>query len=350
MTDGNQVMDEALNRLHRTGPEWSGRLSNHGPMVVEAMIRHGHGDGVEGWLDWYETRLDPTPTTSQHIKGDEWVDALGDPSRLGDWADFFDNELAEHRWLDALAIWWPRLLPGLAASATHSVIRVGHAVEALRDQGISQTRLAELGQALAYWAGRWLPIPNSAPPSGSLEIAQALESLPALGGKQTAFPGLLSMLGSDARWPEAAAALQPNSIPAAAHDQLVMLVTAATLHYRTHAHGSPIMLVHAATAPNAVLRVLPSLHESLWEPSLHAAWTASAAITMIYNPAAALGRTEERSDSVIASAADVFALAVDHRDEHVIKLADTALDVYSWTANSDALAAVRRAASLIKKG
>ena len=350
MADGNQAMDEALSRLHRTGPEWSGRLSNHGPMVVEAMIRHGHGDGVEGWLDWYETRLDPAPTTSQHIKGDEWVDALGDPSRLGDWADFFDNELAEHPWLDALAIWWPRLLPGLAASATHSVIRVGHAVEALRDQGMSQTRLAELGQALAYWAGRWLPIPNSSPPSGSLEIAQALESLPALGGKQIAFPELLTLLGSDARWPAAAAALDPNRTPGAVHDQLVALVTAATLHYRTHAHGSPIMLVHAATAPNAVLRVLPSLHKSLWEPSLHAAWMASAAITMIYNPAAGFDPSPERSDSLTGSAADVFALAVDHRDEHVIKLADTALDVYSWTANPDALAAVRRAAKLIKKG
>ena len=349
MADGSQVMDEALNRLHRTGPEWSGRLSNHGPMVVEAMIRHGHVDGVEGWLDWYETRLDPVPATSRRIKGDDWVDALGDPSRLGDWAGFFDNELAEHSWLDVLEIWWPRLLPGLAASATHSVIRVGHAVEALRDQEMSQTRLAELSQALAYWAGRWLPVPNSAPPSGTLEIAQALESLPALGGEELAFPDLLARLSSDARWPDAAAALQQNPIPGAPHDQLVALVTAATLHYRTHAHGSPIMLVHSATAPNAVLRVLPSLHESLWEPSLHAAWRASAAITMIYNPSAGLGSTQEPSDSLTSSAADVFALAVEHRDEHVIKLADTALDVYSWTANPDALAAARRAARLIKK-
>lgn len=33
--------DEALERLHRTGPEFDGYLSNHGPMVVEALSRRG---------------------------------------------------------------------------------------------------------------------------------------------------------------------------------------------------------------------------------------------------------------------------------------------------------------------
>ena len=350
MADGDQVLDEALSRLHRTGPEWNGRLSNHGPMVVEAMIRHGHADQVEGWVDWYETRLEAVPSTSRPIKSEEWTDAIGDPSRLGDWAGFFDSELAERPWPDVLEIWWPRLLPGLAASATHSVIRVGHAVAALRHQGMSESRLAELGQALAYWAGRWLPIPNSAPPSGRLEIAEALGSLPALGNRERPFPDLLALLGSDPRWPATAAALKPTGIPDAARDQLVTLVTAATLHYRSHAHGSPIMLVHAATAPNAVLRVLPSLDRSLWEPSLRAAWTASAAITMIYNPEASERLRNSYVEPVATSSADIFAFAVEHRDEHVIKLADTALDVFAWTADPNALAAVHRAAILIDRG
>jgi hypothetical protein len=35
------ILDEAYQRLHRTGPEFDGRLSNHGPMAAEAMARHG---------------------------------------------------------------------------------------------------------------------------------------------------------------------------------------------------------------------------------------------------------------------------------------------------------------------
>ena len=31
--------DEALERLHHTGPEFEGWLSNHGPMAVEALAR-----------------------------------------------------------------------------------------------------------------------------------------------------------------------------------------------------------------------------------------------------------------------------------------------------------------------
>ena len=45
------------------------------------------------------------------------------------------------------------------------------------------------------------------------------------------------------------------------------------------------MLVHSATAPTAVLRTLPALRDDLWAPSAAAAWTAAAALTVIYAPA-----------------------------------------------------------------
>ena len=33
-TEATGTYDEALERLHRTGPEFDGWLANHGPMVV----------------------------------------------------------------------------------------------------------------------------------------------------------------------------------------------------------------------------------------------------------------------------------------------------------------------------
>ena len=51
-------IDDAYERFHRTGPEFDGTLSNHGPMAVEAMARHGHEDAVTAWVDGYSRRLD----------------------------------------------------------------------------------------------------------------------------------------------------------------------------------------------------------------------------------------------------------------------------------------------------
>ena len=53
--------DEALDRFHRTGPEFHGWLSNHGPMAADALVRVGHGDDVETWSDRYLTRLEDVP-------------------------------------------------------------------------------------------------------------------------------------------------------------------------------------------------------------------------------------------------------------------------------------------------
>ena len=144
-------LDEALQRLHQTGPEFEGWLSNHGPMVVETLVRRGHGARVHRWLDGYLTRLDEPPRGLTPVTADTWRDALGDPKRIGDWREFFLREVTEQAWPAVLATWWPRLLPGLAASATHGVIRTGHAVQALR-AGATPPRIAELGHALAYWA------------------------------------------------------------------------------------------------------------------------------------------------------------------------------------------------------
>ncbi|MFB9840596.1 hypothetical protein, partial [Actinoallomurus acaciae] len=73
----------------------------------------------------------------------------------------------------------------------------------------------------------------------------------------------------------------------------------------------------------------------------------SAAVTAAYAPAVPAPR-----DSLPAapeSADEVFARAVRHQDEHVIKLADTCLDVHQRTGHSDALAAVVRATELISE-
>lgn len=118
--------------------------------------------------------------------------------------------------------------------------------------------------------------------------------------------------------------------------RLTELVRAATHRYATHGHGEETMLVHAATAPNAVLRTLPALPRALWVPSLRAAWTASAAVTAMYAPDAPVAWVPPGA----VTPEEVFELALAHGDEHVIKLTDTALDVGDERALAAALRAV----------
>ncbi|TXK39778.1 questin oxidase family protein [Nonomuraea sp. C10] len=342
--DDSGTLEEAFERLHRTGPEFDGWLSNHGPMAVESMVRRGHAREVHRWLDAYTARLEEAPGGTRAI-GDDWREALGDPRRLGDWLRFFERETKERPWRAVLEEWWPRLLPGIAAGATHGVIRTGHAVHALLELE-DDPRLAELGQALGYWAARWQPVAGAAPPSGMETPSGALAGVPRVADQSRDIDHRLRQLAGTGGWEPSVAALAPASGAGEARDRLAALADAATLRYLTHAHGSPVMLIHSATAPTAVLRTLPALPASLWVPSLDAAWAAAAAVTAAYGPAGAV--TGRELPAAPGSAQEAFDRAVAHGDEHVIKLADTALDVYERTADPDALAAVVRASRSIQ--
>lgn len=116
------ILDEAYERLHATGPEFDGLLSNHGPMVTEAMARRGQSDDVHRWLDGYVQRLEEFPRGIAPISA-QWREARGDLRRVADWTTYFKHEVDSQPWRRC----WPRLLPGLAAAATHGVIRTGHA-------------------------------------------------------------------------------------------------------------------------------------------------------------------------------------------------------------------------------
>ncbi|HEY3952405.1 MAG TPA: hypothetical protein VGM53_03460 [Streptosporangiaceae bacterium] len=360
-TDTTGILDEAYERLHDTGPEFEGWLSNHGPMAAEAMARHGHAQDVPRWLDGYMDRLEEFPRGTAVI-GPDWREALGDPRRVADWTVFFGRAVAGQPWQEVLGIWWPRLLPGVVAAATHGVIRTGHAVRALLTDGDDPAHVAELAHGLAYWAARWQPVPGAEtgpgePPAGAVSPAEpgavspaALGAVPRIGDQTGGIRDRLSRLDGLAGWPGALAA---PGLPAASEEipaWLAGLADAAALRYLEYAHGNPVMLVHSATAPTAILRSLPALGKDLWAPSAAAAWAAAAALTSIYAPGAA-APPEELPDAPPGpdAAAETFARAVGHGDEHVIKFADTAVDVHARTGSPAVLAAAVRAVDLIPR-
>ena len=355
-------LDEAYLRLHETGPEFDGWLSNHGPMAAEALVRHGHGEVVESWLDDYMRRLEEFPRGVSPI-GTDWPGALGDPRRVADWTALFRAELSERPWPQVLNTWWPRLLPGVVAAATHGVIRVGHAVRCLLTDGDDEIRTAELAHGLAYWAARWQSMPAGHPGAAAAAAAgraqpatTAMDSLarvPRIADQSGGIRDRIARLDGLPGWPSVLAGFSVPQRPEQIRARLTEVVDAATIRYLSYGHGNGVMLVHSATAPNAVLRALPVLDAGLWAPSLAAAWAATSALTAVYAPAQAAPRpvSGQRASREVPGQAvqDTFARAAEHGDEHVIKFADTAVEVFARTGNPDAIAAAHRAAELIER-
>ncbi|MFF0445726.1 questin oxidase family protein [Streptomyces sp. NPDC004609] len=330
--DTTGTLDEALERIHLSGPEREGWLSNHAPMAVEALVRHGQARTAHRWLDRYRDKLEAMPGPDTPVTAGNWRAALGDPRRIADWARHFERETAERPWREVLAEWWPRLLPGIAGGATHPVIRVGHAVRTLLTTEPTGPRVTELAHALGYWTARHRPLPETRPPAGTTSptgAAAALDAVPAVPDQSGGIEHRLRQLTVFPAW------AGTGTDPEAAHARLRELVTASTHRYAGFGHGAPVMLVHAATAPNAVLRTLPALPRGLWAPSLGAAWAASAAVTAAYSPAepvpyAPAGQTPE----------EIFERAAAHGDDHTIKFTDTALDVGDGTALAAAVRSI----------
>ncbi|UED88132.1 questin oxidase family protein [Streptomyces profundus] len=338
----NGTLDEGLARLHRTGPEFVGWLSNHGPMAVEALVRRGQGRRVHRWIDAYQRRLEERPAAQGRITAENWRARLGDARYLTDWSVFFRERLAERPWPEVLAEWWPRLLPGIAGGATHPVIRVGHAVRVLLTDGSTEPRVAELAEGLGYWAARHQPLPRGRTPlpTGAADPAAALRAVVPVADRSGGINHRLGQLAGLPAWERAL----PTD-PTEARRGLAELVRAAAAYYAGHAHGEPVMLVHAVTAPNAVLRTLPALPPALWRESVGAAWAASAAVVASYAPP---GGPATPPSGASLDAAEMFDRAAEHGDEHVIKLADTLWDL--WEADPDDPlpgVAARRAVELV---
>ncbi|MGY0005672.1 questin oxidase family protein [Micromonospora sp. I033] len=352
-----ETLPAAYERLHAYGPEFGGDeegnhgLTNHGPMAVEVMVRRGLDVDVEGWLDRYVHRLAELPGTSEAIRPGEWRAALGRARRLPDWTAYFRHELTERPWRELLAEWWPRLLPGILAGSTHGVIRVGHAVRTLRGTAGVPARqtLDELAHGLAFWAARHRALAGVVAPEGTLAPHRALSAVTRLTDQSGFVAHRLDRLERSPGWTASLRALEPAASAEEVPARLESLVDSAARAYLGLGHGSPVLLVHAATAPNAVRHVLPVLPTGQWLPSLAAAWAAVAAVVAPYAPARPAPTAEIARRWPGLTREDALQRAAEHGDEHVLKFADTVVESYDRTGDPELLTATRYVGELIDR-
>lgn len=153
----------------------------------------------------------------------------------------------------------------------------------------------------------------------------------------------LTFLAEWDEWLTPTLSVGPVGTPEEAEALLTDTVHAAIRLYLRRGHGSGVMNVHGVTAPSAVLRVLPALPRELWIPSFTAAWATSSAVFAVY-----MGREDAGEAPAPASdASNAMERALAHGDEHAIKLADTAADVYARSGDTRALSAAALSLELI---
>ena len=336
------AMLDALDRLRGTSPEFGGFLANHGPMAADALIRLGGSAHVPAWVEHYRRGLhDETPPGDGTPPAD-WAAALGDIGRLAGWTERFRREVADAGWQATLAVWWPRLLPGAAASATHGIIRTAHAVRSLAEHGDAEPLLVdELVAALGYWASRYQAVPGAPSLRGDADARAALARLPrldpAVRSRGPGISGRLDALVALDDLPRALDAWGPEAPDEHALDELVT-AAAGILVTRSDA---PIAFCHAVTAPAAVRMILPQLPADQHPATVAACWQLVASIVAAFG--APRGHDEGRVPWTELPATDDLARrAIAHGDEHVIKLTEACLRQFELTGDTTLLVAAER--------
>src|SRR5215470_701906 len=321
------VLDDALERLRGTGPEAVHGAPNHGPMAAEALIALGQPEEVSRWVDDYQRELGPMPQARSPVTGTTWREALGAIHRIGDWQAFFVTQLAEAPWHTVFAQWIPRLIPGLMAGGTHGLIRTAHAVRAL-GKTATLLRVEELAAALAYWAAYHQTLPGVPRLRGLLDLDQAVDQIPKIGGDQrneSRREGVpREFVRVLAQYPEFAAAVDHLGMTGMVDGSLARLTEMGARLYIANASTHPLVFIHALTGPAAVRLLLPHMPATLHGVALAYCWQAIAAWVAAYGRDTA-GAAD---DSALPSEQEIVGRAVDTRDHHAIKLAEACLREY----------------------
>lgn len=317
--DEGDLLDHALERLHAHVSNDTSFLSNHVPMVVEALASLGQAEAIEPWVDRHLRPIGSEGASRDRIEREQWRESLARPERFYDWRVLFQEELGADEWVSVLRRWTPRLVPGLAGNATHGLIRTGHATRALgrRDNAIRRT---ELATALAYWAIGYetLPWDESLAPQASVEaaLARVEPRLPALSPPRgNIVAGLRALHETPSFLP--VAGLVDTRDP----ERTLSEVTASFACFYLENPERRIPLTHSITAPAALRLLAPHLDEETLCTATRYVWQASAGLYVVY----ADPRRSAPAAELAAPREDVVARAVANGAPHAIKLTEACL-------------------------
>ena len=325
------AMEQALERMVGLAP-----LSNHGPMAAEALIAMGRPDAVADFVEGYKKRFTAVyPSIRLPITRENWRAALGEGQRVADWTEFFNRELKEAAWPQALDQWVAALAPGLAAAAAHGLIRTAHAVRSL---SIKETNLRrrELAEGLGYWAAYYQTLPSSAAPkvqtakyaqAKKLRPAQAFRLIPLLPDAQRPRSGsiMIGLRSLNDFQPFVGVADLIETTGKPEHLLSEVTETFATAYLKNVTRSNLIALIHAVTGATGLRSLLPYLSPGAARKVLQYGWQMGAALYSVYG----IGSTNSLQENKEIRREDLIDRAVDSHEEHAIKFTEACLREYA---------------------
>jgi hypothetical protein len=251
----------------------------------------------------YGQRLLPAGQACAVLDPHDYLGSSGDQPRF---VRFFEERIGESGADAVLADWVPVLLPGLAASAFHAMIRLAYAIEG----GIAD----EIAQALAYWASEYVTLPFSFEAAdGTLDDIAA--QLRARVGGHVFKPGIIIDKMQEIAWHPALAgvAVQPRSAPS--------LREIAQFGLGAYCRHEDFTLLHVVTGCHAFRVLQPCVHDTalarryLWQAVVAAWLTVPEAVDEPARECLPGG----------ANTGEIASLATKAGDDHAIKLCYSAL-------------------------
>ncbi len=254
-------------------------LSNHLSMAIVALDELGAPDArLSEFFERYRSRLEPLPERREPVVRARWAEALGTQSRYADYLAFFRAEVARAGADGAVRAYLPALMPGVAGSSFHPIIRLGYAVHA-RDA-------ADVAVSLAYFADQSLRLggaPASAVSSsagGPLDLLRSMAETPALAHHAQGNGAIFEQLRAVAAMPEfataaaAAMAARDVTVPSLAEAAAALYAAApnfASLHVVTSAHALRVLspfLDDPAAASRWLLQAFGAVYVAMGTPAL----------------------------------------------------------------------------------
>jgi hypothetical protein len=268
---------------------------------------------------------------------------------VGDWNAYFAEALAEAPWPDVVARWVARLAPAFCASATHGVLRVGHAVRSLEDAE-TPARRRELARGLAYWAAAYQTLPAGGDAPVATTPRAAIGRVPLVPEAERRFTGtIVSSLEALAAFPAFAPVIGLVDV----RDEPARVVAALTetfaCVYLANARDAlgVIVFIHGITSVAALRSLLPHLPEDVARQATRYAWQSSAALYAAFGSApVSPGDVEPPRES----RETLIDMAIACGDEHAIKLTEACLREHALNPSSAYLAAARHALGALRVG
>ena len=326
MSTMSTACHELLLQSHQHAPLYGNRLANHLPMALLALDRLGADAGtLRRFADGYARKLLPAAASGSELDPHDYLGSGGDYPRF---VRFFQDRIRESGVDAVLHDWVPTLIPGLAASAFHAMIRLAYAIEG----GLED----EIALALAYWASEYVTLPLSLEPAeGGLE--QIADRLRLKLDKHVFKPGIIIDRMLELAWDPAlaGAVVQPLAVPT--------LREVAGFALRAYVQREDFTLLHIVTGCHAFRIVQRYANDKalalryLWQAAL-AAW-----LTVVVAPASR--RASGHSWPGLGEQA-IAERALLSSDDHVIKLCYSALCEYREYGDPAYLSAAARKLAL----